>query len=130
MHADPHRSGGGADDLADLVVGEAGAVSQGEEVLLLRLKSTHDRSEPLGPLESEQPFFRTGIRVGDECGSIRERLRRTLALSIEHRVARDLEQPTGEAPLPAKATDLCERRGEDLACHVSQVAPSRIRTRA
>lgn len=52
MHPDPHRSGGGADDLADLVVGEAGAVSQGEDVLLLRLKSTRDRSEPLGPLKS------------------------------------------------------------------------------
>ena len=84
MHADAHRPRGGTDDLADLVVGEAGAVSQGEEVLLLRLKSAHDRAEPLGPLQSEQSFFRTGIRLGDERRLIRERLRRTPALSIEH----------------------------------------------
>ena len=130
MHADADRSGSSADDLTDLVVGQLGAVPQCEQVLLLWLQLADEPVQPFDSLEREQSFFRPGIRVGDERGLIRERLLRRPALCIEHRVPSDLEQPAREAALPVEATDLRQRRGEDVARHVSQVTTSPIRTRA
>ena len=122
MHPDTHRRGGGADDRADLLIPEVRAVTQRQQVLVLRPQQPDQRAELLSSLAFEDVLLGGEVRGRSLLG---ERLRGPVPLDVAHRVPCDLEQPAGETALPAKPPELLERRREHPTSHV--LAGGRVR---
>jgi len=115
VHPDPNRSGTCADNRPNLVVRETRSVAQCEQVLLLRWEQTDHCVQLRHAFAGEELLLDVRLSAS---GVERERLHRRPAVNVTHRVPCDLEQPTREAAVTAKAPELRERGREHRARYV------------